>query len=73
MTQMSECDGRGGDKGTLGREEFTKCLTEFFASSQLSEAETAAMLKAVDLELEGNEVADIDYKSLFTEVSQGGH
>ena len=66
MTHMTEADTAQGDKGTLAREDFNKCLTDFFPS--LSEAETAAMMKAVDLELEGSEVADIDYKSLFTEV-----
>ncbi|XP_005105955.1 translin-associated factor X-interacting protein 1 [Aplysia californica] len=69
MTDMTKLDAEQGDTGNLSRDDFQKCLTQFFPA--LTEETTAAMLKAVDLELEGSEVAEIDYKSLFTEDDEG--
>ena len=66
MTHMSNKDTEMGDTGVLSRDDFQKSLTEYFPA--MTEDMLPKVMKCVDIELEGIEVAEIDYKSLFTEV-----
>lgn len=51
----------------LSREQFQTALTGYFPNL----TDPAAMMKAVDLELGGTDMQEIDYKSLFTEDDEG--
>jgi len=56
-----------GEPETLTREQFQTALTSYFPAL----SDPSAMMRAVDLELGGTDIQDIDYKSLFTEDDEG--
>ncbi|KAI8791221.1 translin-associated factor X-interacting protein 1 [Biomphalaria glabrata] len=74
LTQMTKLDNELGNVGTLGSEDFKKCLREFFHLSGDNEDDSSAemtMFKAANVELEITDEMPLDYKSLFTEDDEG--
>ena len=65
LMSMTEVHNSAEEEDVLSREEFQTCLTNFFPNL----TDPSSLLKAVDLELEKIEAEEIEYKTLFTEVS----
>ncbi|CAL1533624.1 unnamed protein product [Lymnaea stagnalis] len=74
LTHMTKLDAEMGNVGTLGPEEFRKCLVDFFHLSNENEEDNIAettIFKAATIELEITDEMPVDYKSLFTEDDEG--